>query len=89
MFLRGEPPDVPDDPLPARGETAAQRLVPQPGPKPSGVDAAWPQPYPGHAVFGEVADGGGGRAGVRSAALCTARIRRQAVFSPVPGYVRA
>ena len=61
MLLGGEPADVSDDQLAVRGEATAQRLVTQFGPETRGVDAPLPQPYPRHAVFREVADGGAGR----------------------------
>lgn len=60
MLLRRQPSHVSDEPLPAGRELTAQGLVAQPGTEPHGVDTPRPQAYPGHAVFGEVAQGGGG-----------------------------
>lgn len=85
MLLGGETSGVSDDLLPAGGEGAAEGFVAQSGAEPCGVHSARPQSHPGDSVVGEVAlCGGRGGARVRSAALCTARIRRQAAPSPVP-----
>ncbi len=67
LLLGGEAADVADEQFAVRGEFAAQRLVPVLGPETLGVDAARPQPDPGHSVCLQVAQG---RTGGREGAVC-------------------